>query len=162
MTLLSRVFLLDELPPWHNNRMKRLVKTPKLHIGDTGLACALLGLNGDSLWADRPVFGRILESFVYQELRRLASWHEESMTFYHFRDKDLVEVDVVLESAGRVAGIEIKAASTVSGDDFKGLRKLRDAARHRFTSGVVLYDGVTVAGFGEGLYAVPITYLWEG
>lgn len=162
MTLLSRIFLLDELPPWHNNRMKRLVKTPKLHIGDTGLACALLGLNGDSLWADRPVFGRILESFVYQELRRLASWHEESMTFYHFRDKDLVEVDVVLESAGRVAGIEIKAASTVSGDDFKGLRKLRDAARHSFTSGVVLYDGVTVAGFGEGLYAVPITYLWEG
>ncbi len=73
-----------------------------------------------------------------------------------------MEEDVVLESAGRVAGIEIKAASTVSGDDFKGLRKLRDAARHSFTSGVVLYDGVTVAGFGEGLYAVPITYLWEG
>ena len=60
MTLLSRIFLLDELPPWHNNRMKRLVKSPKLHIGDTGLACALLGLNGDSLWADRPVFGRML------------------------------------------------------------------------------------------------------
>ncbi len=162
MTLLLRIFLLDELPPWYSNRIKRLVKTPKLHIGDTGLACALLGLNGDSLWADRPVFGRLLETFVYQELRRLASWHEESITFHHFRDKDLVEVDVVLESAGHVAGIEVKAASTVSGDDFKGLRKLRDAARHRFTAGVVLYDGGTVAGFGERLYAVPITYLWEG
>lgn len=161
MTLLSRIFLLDELPSWHKNRMKRLVKTPKLHIGDTGLACALLGLDGDALWADRSVFGRVLETFIYQELRRLASGHEEPIIFYHFRNKDQVEVDVVLESAGRVAGVEIKAASTVSGDDFKGLRKLRDAASKNFTAGVVLYDGGNVVGFGEGLYAVPITYLWE-
>ena len=69
-------------------------------------------------------------------------------------------MDVVLESAWRVAGVEVKAASTVNGDDFKGLRKLRDAAAKKFTTGVVLYDGGTVASFGEGLYAVPITYLW--
>lgn len=161
LTLLSRIFLVDELPPWHSNRMKRLVKTPKLHMGDTGLACALLGLNGDTLWADRSLFGRLLESFVYQELRRHASWREAAVAFSHFRDKDQVEVDVVLESEGRTAGVEVKAASTVTGDDFKGLRKLKEAVQKNFSAGVVLYDGEAVARFGDRLYAVPITQLWK-
>jgi hypothetical protein len=159
LTLLSRIFLLDELSPWHSNRMKRLVKTPKLHMGDTGLACTLLGLNADALWADRSLFGRLLESFVYQELRRHASWREEAVVFSHFRDKDQLEVDVVLESEGRVAGVEVKASSTVKSDDFKGLRKLKDAVQSRFAAGVVLYDGDAVAGFGDRFYAIPISQL---
>jgi hypothetical protein len=161
LTLLSRIFLVDELPSWHNNRMKRLVKTPKLHVGDTGLACALLGVNADGLWSDRVLFGRVLESFVYQELKRLASWREEECAFYHFRDKDQVEVDIVLESEGRVAGVEVKASSTVTNDDFKGLRKLKDAVRKNFVAGVLLYDGEAVVGFGDRLFAVPISRLWE-
>ena len=162
LTLLSRIFLVDELPPWHSNRLKRLVRTPKLHLADTGLACALLGLDADGLWADRALFGRILESFIYQELRRHAGWREEPTEFSHFRDKDQVEVDLVLESCGRVAGIEVKAAATVTGADFKGLRKLQAAVPHAFTAGVVLYDGDAVAGFGDRLYAVPISALWAG
>jgi uncharacterized protein len=161
ITLLSRIFLLEELPPWHANRMKRLIKTPKLHFGDTGLACSLLGLDAQRLWQDRVVFGRLLETFVYQELRRHASWHEENIIFSHFRDKDKVEVDVVVESGGRVAGIEVKAAATVTKDDFKGLQKLQDATPKRFAAGVVLYDGEAVVGFGNNLYAVPISSLWE-
>ncbi len=161
VTLLSKIFLLEELPPWHSNRLNRLIKTPKLHLCDTGLACSLLGLHADILWQDRALFGRILETFVFQELRRQASWYEEMISFSHFRDKDKVEVDIVLECTGRLAGIEIKAASTVSGDDFKGLRKLADAAKKNFAAGVVLYDGDAVAPFGENLYAVPISMLWE-
>lgn len=161
MTLLSRIFLLEELPPWHTNHIKRLVKTPKLHLGDTGLACSLLGFNAQSLWQNRAVFGQILETFVYQELRRQASWEEECIVFSHFRDKDKVEVDIVLESAGSVAGIEIKASSTVNNNDFRGLQKLQNAVHTRFASGVVLYDGEAVVGFGPNLYAVPICKLWE-
>ena len=161
ITLLSRIFLLEELPPWHSNRIKRLIKTPKLHMGDTGLACTLLGLNAERLWRDRSVFGKMLETFVYQELRRHASWQEEPIAFFHFRDKDKVEVDMVLESEGRVAGVEVKAASTVTAQDFKGLRKLRGATRQAFAAGVVLYDGEAVVSFGENLYAVPISNLWK-
>ncbi len=162
LTLLSRIFLVDELPAWHGNRMKRLVKTPKLHLGDTGLACTLLGLDADSLWADRALFGRILETFVYQELRRHAGWRESPTAFSHFRDKDQVKVDMVLESGGLVAGVEVKAASTVTAADFKGLRKLQAATSRAFSAGVVLYDGDAVVRFGDRLYAVPISYLWEG
>jgi uncharacterized protein len=160
VTLLSRIFLLDELPPWHNNRMKRLVKTPKLHMGDTGLACALLGLDAESLWENRALFGRLLETFVYQELRRQASWQEDGLTFNHFRDKDQAEVDVILESRGRLAGVEVKAGATVTAADFKGMHKLRNTVPNAFAAGVVLYDGESVVAFGNDLYAIPISSLW--
>ena len=162
VTLLERVFLLEELPPWHSNRLSRLIKTPKLHVGDTGLACALLGLDAVALRHDRATLGQLLETFVFQELRRQASWHEEEIRFHHFRDKDGAEVDIVLErGAGRVAGVEVKAAATVTAADFRGLRKLKEAAGNRFAAGVVLYDGEASVGFGDGLYAVPIRDLWE-
>jgi predicted AAA+ superfamily ATPase len=162
ITLLERVFLLESLSPWHSNRLSRLVKTPKLHLGDTGLACALLGLDAESLRADRSVLGQMLETFVLQELRRQASWNEASITFHHFRDRDGAEVDIVLERGAReVAGVEVKASATVTANDFRGLRKLKEAAGKRFTSGVVLYDGEASLGFGEAFHAVPIRQLWE-
>jgi predicted AAA+ superfamily ATPase len=114
------------------------------------------------IWKDRALFGRILETFIFQELRRKASWYEETVSFSHFRDKDKVEVDIVLECAGRLAGVEVKAAATVTSDSFKGLRKLQDAAQKNFAAGVVLYDGEAVVPFGKNLYAVPISHLWEG
>ncbi|MCP3952447.1 MAG: ATP-binding protein [Desulfobacterales bacterium] len=161
ITLLSRIFLLEELPPWHSNRIKRLIKTPKLHLVDTGLACALLGLDAEMLWKDRALFGHLLETFIYQELRRHASWHDDTITFSHFRSKDKVEIDIVLESRGLMAGVEVKAGATVTGDDFKGLRKLQESVKERFTAGVVLYDGDSVVPFGNNLYAAPISCLWQ-
>lgn len=160
LTLMSRIFLLDELSPWHSNRIKRLVKTPKLHVVDTGLACALLGLDAESLWADRSLFGRLLETFVYQELRRLASWSDETIYFSHFRDKDKAEVDLVLESGNRIYGIEVKASSTIHSNDFKGLHKLKNAVKTDFAAGVLLYDGDAVVRFDDRLYAFPLSNLW--
>lgn len=161
ITLLERVYLLERLPIWHSNRLRRLIKTPKLHVGDTGLACALLGATEATLHSDRTLLGQLLETFVFQELRRQASWQPDPVQFFHYRDRDQVEVDIVMEQGGRVAGVEVKAAATVTNSDFRGLRKLRDASRNRFAAGVVLYDGESSVGFGEGLYAVPIRMLWE-
>jgi predicted AAA+ superfamily ATPase len=162
VTLLERIFLLELLPPWHANRLSRLVKTPKLHMGDSGVACAWLGLDGASLHQDRGALGQMLETFVFQELRRQASRHAATFGFHHFRDRDGVEVDIVLERDGRqVAGVEVKAAATVFPSDFRGLRKLKDAAGGRFAGGVVLYDGESMVSFGDGLHAVPVRTLWE-
>lgn len=161
VTLLERVFLLETLPPWHSNRLKRLIKTPKLHIGDTGLACALLGVDSAALSGDRTMLGALLETFVFQELKRQAGWHDEPLSFFHYRDKDGVEVDVVIEQGARaLAGIEVKAAATVNSADFRGLRKLRETAGDRFAAGVVLYDGDTCVGFGDRLHAVPLRAMW--
>lgn len=163
VTLLERIFVLEELPPWHVNRLRRLVKTPKLHVGDTGIACALLGADAKALMADRGLFGQLLETFVFQELRRQASWYKHPVAFHHFRDRDGYEVDIVVERGARaVAGIEVKAAATVTAADFRGLRKLRAAAGQRFACGVVLYDGSMSVSFGNSFFAVPIRTLWEG
>lgn len=162
VTLLERVFLLENLSPWHNNRLSRLVKTPKLHLGDTGVACALLGADVDALIKDRALLGQLLETFVYQEVRRQAEWHDKPIVFHHFRDRDGVEVDIVLErGTHEVAGIEVKASATVTVGDFKGLRMLRDTVGGKFLCGVVLYDGEYFASFGDRLHAVPIRALWE-
>lgn len=162
ITLLERVFLLEELPPWHSNRLSRLIKTPKVHLCDSGLACALLEVAGDSLWKDKTLLGQVLETFVFQELRRQGDWNERPPRFFHFRDRDNYEVDIVLErGAQELAGVEVKASATVTSSDFRGLRKLREAAGERFRSGVVLYDGEACVGFGDGMFAVPIRMLWE-
>lgn len=143
-------------------RLSRLIKTPKLHLGDTGLACALLGIDTAGLAADRPLLGQLLETFAFQELRRQASWHDEPLTFFHYRDKDGAEADIVIEQGSRaLAGVEIKAAATVTAADFRGLRKLKDATGKRFVAGVGLYDGETCASFGNGMHAVPLRVLWE-
>jgi hypothetical protein len=102
------------------------------------------------------------ETFVFQELRRQASWRDDDIRFHHFRDTDGAEVDLVLERGGReLAGVDVKASATVTSPDFRGLRKLRDAAGKRFAARVVLYDGESSVGFGEGLFAVPVRALWE-
>jgi predicted AAA+ superfamily ATPase len=162
VALLEGVFLLQRLPPWHSNRMSRLVKTPKLHMGDTGIACALLGMGASDLSRDRSALGAMMETFVLQELERQASARDEPIEFFHFRDRDAYEVDIVIErGAHAIAGLEVKAAASVTAADFRGLRKLREAAGGRFAHGVVLYDGAATIRFGEDLHAVPIRSLWE-
>jgi predicted AAA+ superfamily ATPase len=126
------------------------------------LACALLGVDSEALAADRTLLGQLLETFVFQELRRQASWRDEPIAFFHFRDKDRAEVDIVIERGSReLVGIEIKASATVTIKDFLSMEKLRRAAGKRFIAGVVLYDGETTASFGDGFFAVPVRALWE-
>lgn len=162
LTLLEQIFLIEQLEPWHNNRLSRLVKTPKLHLADTGLACALLGIGSHDLWQDKALLGQLLETFIYQELRKQADWHEQELHFCHYRDKDKLEVDIIIEQGRQLAGIEIKAAATVTQSDFKGLKRLKDATRERFAAGVLFYDGDTILPFGERLFAVPISVLTPG
>ena len=122
--ILERLILIERLPHWHSNRLSRLVKTPRLHVGDTGLAAALLGADTAALSTDRELLGQLLETFVFQELRRQASWHDARGTFFHFRDKDGAKMGVVIERGVRaLAAVEVKAAATVRPAAFRGLRK---------------------------------------
>jgi uncharacterized protein len=162
ITLLERVFLIDLLPAWNLHPSKRLIKAPKLHISDTGIAATLLGLNADRLNSNRALLGHMLETFVFQELRRQASAHSEPIEFYHFRNRDDHEVDIVLENGPSIAGVEVKTSATVRNEDFRGLRKLQEIAGEHFVCGVVIYDGETTLSFGSHLFAVPISVLWAG
>lgn len=162
VALLRRIFLVDFLQPWHSNRSKRLIKTPKVHLADTGLAAMLLGVDARQLRDNQTAFGHLLETFVYEELRKQASWLDDSPAFYHFRDRDLHEVDIVMEDRqGRLVAVEVKAAGTVFEKDFTGLRCLQRLAGKRFRLGLLLYDGEHLLPFGNDLLAVPISALWR-
>ena len=164
LIFLQQVFLLDYLPAWHHERAVGLVKRPKLHFRDTGLACALLGVSAERLHApqlDRTLYGQLLETFALQDLRRQASASRKAIDFFHYREKSGSEVGIVINRDSQLAGVEVKASGTVEPKDFRGLERFRDLTGERFACGVVLYDGHYCLRFGDRLYAVPIRYLWK-
>jgi predicted AAA+ superfamily ATPase len=161
VAILERLYLIRTLVPWSNNRLNRLVKTPKLHFLDTGLLAALREDEANALRDNKTRFGPLLESFVVSELLKLESWSDRRLSFSHYRTKDRDEVDVVIEDRrGRIVGIEVKASATVKSDDFRGLRQLQEAVGERFVRGLVLHDHDRVTPFGEKLQAAPLSLLW--
>lgn len=161
LALLETVFLVHRLPAWSPNVGKRLVKAPKLHLLDTGLACHLIGANAGRFNDDRMLLGHMMETFVVGELRKQLSWADLRTSLYHFRTATGSEVDVVLERAdGSVAGVEIKTGATVTASAFAALQALRDRLGKRFHAGVVLYGGDRVVPFSDKLWLVPLPALW--
>jgi len=161
MGVLEHLFLVRRLDPWFRNRLKRLVKTPKLHFLDPGLLAAIRGITEEQIAKDRSFFGPVLEAFVFSEIMKQTSWLDGTYTLHHYRDKDQDEVDIVVENdRGALVGLEIKAAATVDANDFKGLRKLAHASRDRLMIGAVLYDGESIVAFGDRMFAAPISCLW--
>ena len=161
-TLLEQVFLVSTLQPWYTNTLKRIVKTPKLHFLDSCLLATELNLNFEHIRANRVIFGKLLESFVYSEILKLIGGTDLQLSAYHFRDAQQHEVDLVLERGdGMIAGVEIKASATVNSRDFAGLRSLAAASKGRFASGIVLYDSTNFVPFRDDMAAVPISSLWS-
>ncbi|WP_171182228.1 ATP-binding protein [Ruegeria sp. HKCCD8929] len=155
------LFLVHSLQPWFTNRLKRLTKSPKLHFLDAGLLAAMRSVTPDTVRKEKTPFGSILETFVFSELRKTATWSEQRCTFSHFRDKDRNEVDIVLEnSRGEIVGIEVKSSATVTSSDFSGMRKLAEACGDKFVQGLVLYDHDQVVPFADNMFAAPISCMW--
>lgn len=159
--LLENLYLVTRLPAWSNNRLSRATKQAKLYISDTGLACAFLNIDQNSLWKDRKLFGHMVETFVLQELIKQTSWLQELLSFYHYRDRDRHEIDFVIEVAGKgVIAIEVKTRATVKSSDFRSIRKLREHTTN-FLAGIVLYDGIWTRRIEQNLYAIPISRIFE-
>jgi uncharacterized protein len=164
MEILELMFIIRRVPAWLKNRAKRqATHMPKLHFIDTGLASYLLGLRTTDQLLSSQFYGGLLETLVYMECCKQSAWAENDATFYHFRDTQKNEVDLVLEQPdGKIIGIEVKASSSVSIRDFKGLNALADYAGDKFRYGVLFYTGQDVLPFTQGSYsfhALPIGLL---
>jgi predicted AAA+ superfamily ATPase len=161
LSLLEMLFLVHRLPAWHSNRLKRLVKAPKVHIVDSGLLAHLLDANSERVLADGAITGAMVETFAVMEIVRQAAVDLDPPRLYHFRVRDRHEVDLVLERRdGSIVGIEIKATASAGSSDFRGLRLLRDRLGARFAFGALLYTGPATVPFGDRLAAVPLSGLW--
>ena len=162
LVLLEQAFLLRMIPAWSSNRSKRLVKSPKVGLVDSGLAAHLAGVTSARLRSDPSSAGPQLEGFVAGELRKQLGWAKARADLFHFRTHGGREVDLVLEhDDGRITGIEVKASASVDDGDFKGLRVLQEEAAGRFVRGVLLYTGSEALSFGSGLQALPLGCLWN-
>ena len=161
LSALERLFLVRRVAAWHPNDARRLVKAPKVHVVDSGLAATLTDLSPDDWMTNRGRFGHVLESFVLQQLVAQAGWTDPELHFWHYRDKDQMEVDVVITRGRTVWGVEIKAAATVGSNDGRGLRRLAEQSGKNFQGGIVLYAGTsTLPTADPRVVAVPLAELW--
>jgi len=162
MALLEATFLSTPLNAWSANRNKRLVKAPKLHLADSGFAANLCGSDTPSEVMNSSAFGPLLETFVVNELRKIAGWNKTSVKLYHYRTEGGREVDIVLEDVrGRIVGIEVKAGMAIGSSDMAGLKDLRETARDKWVRGILLHPGTGITPFAKDLHAVPLSALWE-
>ena len=160
LTLFEQMFVIRRIGAWHWNERRRLVRTPKLHFLDSGLLAALLGIGIKDVKKDRVKFGALLAGFVFSELTKLAVRTPFRTSISHYRDKDKFEVDFVVEQGGKILGIEVKAGMTVKPEDFRGLKRLRDATGSEFASGIVLHDGERIQKTDDQFFAMPVSQLW--
>jgi hypothetical protein len=162
LELLSAVFLIKQIPAWSTGRTQRAIGTPKLAFVDTGIAAHLLGQDSARLNEPDGAAGPMIETFVLMEIARQLTWSQERARLHHYRTKDDLEVDAVLETSdGRVIAIEVKAGATVRSEDLAGLRHLSQRLGQRLVAGYVLYTGQQTLPFGERIRALPIEALWK-
>ena len=166
--LFESIFLVRTLPAWGKTLRAATASRPKIHLVDSGLAARLLRLTPERLvkldTTTLQQFGHLMETFVVGEVLKQASWMEHRPYVGHWRTRDGIEVDLVIEDGrtGRVVGIEVKAGSRVHARDRRGLRMLRDRLGKRFTAGVVLHTGTHCIRYADDdrIIALPIDRLW--
>lgn len=161
LSLFEEVFLMKRIASWSASTTTRTVQFSKVLFVDSGLCAHLVGRSVKRLMDDDTALGPLLETFVLGELARQLEWSETRATLHHYRTRDGIEVDAVLEAAdGRVAAFEVKSGETVRSDDFAPMRHLQQRVGENFHLGVVFHTGRQTLSFGDRLLAVPIDSLW--
>jgi len=147
MNLLETSFLLVRVPAYAVNRTKRLIKSPKLYWGDTGLALHLAGLTAPA--------GAHLENLVLNDLLCWRDARTERAEILYWRTATGEEVDFVIETDGRLLPIEIKAATRPRLADAAGLRTFRAEYGKTARAGLLLHAGSTMEWLLPDVLAAP-------
>lgn len=150
---LTLLYLVTALQPWHRNCIKRLVKTPKFYLNDTGV----LG----HFRHGSDVLGPLVEQHVFCELKKQIEFSRTRPSLFFYRTSEGEEIDFILESRqGDIIGLEVKSAHQVSRSYFKNLISFQKDYEGQMLMGIVLYQGDTLLPFGHNLWAVPMRYLF--
>ena len=162
---IETTFLVHRVPAWSRNVTTKIVHRPKLYTCDTGLGAAIIGKTPTALARlnDSSV-GPLIESFVIAELAKQLTWSETSARLHHFRDRDGLEIDAIIESAdGHVIAVQVKASTVARPADTKSMAVLRrrlDEIGTDFVVGIVFHTGDRRIQLGDRLIALPIADLW--
>jgi predicted AAA+ superfamily ATPase len=163
--LLEAVFLIYRLPAWGTTLGSRITRHPKVHLVDSGVMAWLLSLTPQKITQATPValteYGHLLETFAVGEILKQASWFDAPVTAGHFRTEVGDEVDLVLErDDGQVIAIEVKAGSRISGEDFRGLRQIKERLGPRLEEAIILYTGEHAYTHDSWITILPLDRLW--
>jgi uncharacterized protein len=160
--LLTRLLVVDQMPAWASNRLRRLIRAPKRYVIDAALITTALRLSGQGVMSDGDMLGRLLDTFVASQLRPETVVSDSEPRLHHLRTEGgRHEVDVLAELGGqRVIGIEIKASAAPTRADGRHLEWLKGELGNRFVAGVVLHTGPRIYELGDRLIAAPIAALW--
>jgi predicted AAA+ superfamily ATPase len=160
VTLLEQTFLVKRLPAWRPGIGAREVATPKIYLVDSGLLAYLLAADEQRIRGDDQVTGKALENFVAVEVLKHLEWAKAPARLHHYQRRD-ADIDLVLEASdSSLVAIEVKVAATVTEQDTKRIRELRDRRGERFRAGVVLCSRAETVPLGDRIWAVPISGLW--
>jgi len=157
---LKALYLFDAVPAWAKSDYELIGKREKFFATDSALVANILHWDEDSTYIDESQNGKLVETWVYNQLTAIAETSLE-YSISHYRDACKREIDFIVErSDGALLGIEVKAGSTLGKDDFKHLKWFAaNLAKERQFTGIVLYSGEQTLRFGEGFYAVPLAAL---
>ena len=160
---LETLYLVERVNPWTRTDYERVGKQSKLFMSDCGLMASILGWRFDQVRLDSDRSGKVLETLAFNEILAQIEASDSVYELFHYRDREKREIDFIVEREdGSILGIEIKAASTVNKRDFRHLEWFRDnLSKDRTFVGIILYSGVSLGSFGNGLWSVPFSVLWS-
>jgi predicted AAA+ superfamily ATPase len=158
---LMTLCLFEKLSPWLRTDYERVGHRQKIFATDTGLMASLLGWHAQNVVLDADKTGKIIETFSFNQLQAQIG-SNRGYSLRHYRDRENREIDFILENdQGTLVGIEVKAGSVISKNDFRHMVWFRHhIVPDKDFTGVVLYTGENTLSFGPDLYAVPLAVLW--
>lgn len=132
-------------------------------MADSGLMAAPLKWKTDQVRLDPDRAGKLIETFAFNEIVAQVDAGDGRYELFHYRDREKREIDFLIEREdGVLLGIEIKAGSAISKNDFKHMTWFRNnLAKTQKFIGVILYTDKTPVSFGNNLWAVPFCLLWS-
>jgi predicted AAA+ superfamily ATPase len=153
LSLLEISFIINRMPPYLRNRASRIIKSPKMYISDSGLACYLAGIKS---LEDEPFKGAMFETYAAQNLSAItnARWIDAQMYFWNVQGRH--EVDFIIESGNKCIAVEVKAAARWTDKDLSGLRAFLSSTPHCIAA-VLAYNGTESVRLGDKIWAIPVS-----
>ncbi len=160
---LEAMYLVERVKAWSKTDYDRVNKKDKLFMTDTGLMAAILNWKFDDIQFDGDRNGKLLETFIFNQLSALIDAQNDDYRLYHYRDRQKREIDFIVENEqGNLLGIEVRAGSSINKTHFKHLSWFKEnLAKDKLFTGIILYTGNDIVPFGERTFAIPINKLWH-
>ncbi len=154
--VLKASFMVIELPSYHVNIRKRVVRSPKIYFTDTGLLCYLLGIGSSAQLKRDPLRGSIYENLLIMEVLKTRLNKGIRPDLYFYRDSNGNEVDLLIPHGGSIQPVEIKSSSTFTPGFIKGISSLQKQLGGRCRNGIVFYNGEKEFSFRDTRITNPV------